>query len=159
MSDEANPVRANGCVVWRSGRDATSIETGVEFLVVHRPRYDDWSFAKGKLDPGETDEECAERELLEETGMRARRADELTAVRYIDHKGRPKLVRYWLAERIPANEGGGDFVANDEVDEIAWLDAAATRERLSYDHDRMLVTEALTLLEATSPSSPELGST
>lgn len=167
--DEAHPVRANGVVVWRRA-DGISIEVSadvsheshgdetafsVEFLVVHRPRYDDWSFAKGKLDPGETDEECADRELLEETGMRATRNEELTAVRYTDHKGRPKLVRYWLGERVPVGAGGGAFESNDEVDEIAWLGPELARARLSYDHDRGLVDEAMATLRAAHGASSE----
>lgn len=121
-------------------------ETALEVLLIHRPRYDDWSFPKGKLDPGETDEECALRELAEETGLVGELGIELTAVDYIDHRDRPKRVRYWLVtlERPSlTNNAIDDFVVNDEVDELAWLDESEAAARLSYDHDRVLLTEAL----------------
>ena len=81
---------AAGGLLWRR-----SAAGEVEVLVVHRPRYDDWSFAKGKCDPGETFEQTAEREVLEETGFSVAFGAELDEVRYTDHKGRSKLVRYW----------------------------------------------------------------
>ena len=84
MSDE---IQAAGGLVVRDG----------EVLVVHRPRYSDWSLPKGKLDPGESWEEAALREVEEEAGVRGRLVRELPAVTY-DHKGRPKRVRYWLME-------------------------------------------------------------
>ena len=65
-------------------------------VVVHRPEYDDWSFPKGKADPGESDEDCALREIEEETGLRCELGEELTTTRHRDTKGRPKRVRWWL---------------------------------------------------------------
>ena len=108
---------------------------GVEVLVVHRPRYDDWSLPKGKLDRRESWEQAAVREVLEETGLRCRLGRELEPVRYRDHKDRPKLVRYWAME-VVADDG---FAPNDEVDELRWVapDEAATL--LTYDRDRGLV--------------------
>ena len=111
---------------------------GPEVLLVHRPRYDDWTFPKGKLDPGESDEQAAIREVEEETGYRCSLEIELPSTSYIDAKGRPKLVRYWLMRVVD-----GDFAANDEVDQIVWLPAAAARAKLTYDRDRDL-TEHLT---------------
>src|SRR3712207_3846207 len=73
---------------------------GVEVLVVHRPRYDDWSLPKGKLDRGESFEDAAIREVREETGLRCRLGRELEPVRYRDGKGRPKVVRYWVMEPV-----------------------------------------------------------
>src|SRR5215469_10943083 len=64
-------------------------------VLVHRPKYDDWSFPKGKCDEGESDEECALREVEEETGLRCELLDEIGKTSYIDSKGRPKTVRYW----------------------------------------------------------------
>ncbi len=106
-----------------------------EVLVVHRPRYDDWSFPKGKLDPGEDDEAAARREVFEETGCRVELHEELPVRRYTDRKGRPKLVRYWRMTIVDCDP----FVPNDEVDVLRWipLDEAATL--LSYDGDRRLV--------------------
>ncbi len=122
-------VNAAGGVLWRRADDGA-----VEVLVVHRPRYDDWSFAKGKCDPGETFAETAEREVLEETGYSVAFGPELDEVRYRDHKGRSKLVRYW-AMTVPS----GTFTANDEVDEARWLPVPAAAELVSYDHDAALL--------------------
>ncbi len=105
-------VRAAGGVVWRRRDDGP-----VEVLLVHRPRYDDWSLPKGKLDPGETEAEAALREVAEETGLACELGPELSTVSYRDRKGRPKTSRYW-AMRPLADEG---FTPNDEVDRLRWL--------------------------------------
>jgi len=125
-------VQAAGGVVLRP-RDGG----GVEVLVVHRPKYDDWSLPKGKLDRGETFEQAALREVLEETGLRCRLRDELEEVRYTDHKGRPKIVRYWLMD-VAEDRG---FTPNDEVDELRWLELHAAVALLSYEHDKELVAQ------------------
>ena len=83
-------VEAAGGVVARAAR-----RTRAEVLLVHRPKYDDWSLPKGKLEPGETHEAAACREVEEETGWRCALGEELPAVRYMDRQGRPKHVRYW----------------------------------------------------------------
>jgi 8-oxo-dGTP diphosphatase len=103
--------------------------------IVHRPRYDDWSLPKGKLDAGETFEEAALREVWEETGMRCALGDELDPVRYRDNKGRPKIVRYWLMHV----EDDPGFVPNDEVDELRWVTPGEAAEQLTYPHDAELV--------------------
>jgi 8-oxo-dGTP diphosphatase len=121
-------VRAAGGVVWRDG------EAGREVAVVHRPRYDDWSLPKGKLLPGEDWLEGALREVEEETGLRCEPGEELEPARYLDRKGRDKLVRWWSMRPV-----GGAFEANDEVDDLRWLAPAEAIERLDYDHDRRLV--------------------
>lgn len=108
---------------------------GVEVLLVHRPRYDDWSLPKGKLDRGESFEQAALREVLEETGLRCRLGAELSTVRYPDHKGRPKTVRYWVMD--PVKDHG--FTPNDEVDRLVWLELHAAVQRLTYEHDQELV--------------------
>jgi 8-oxo-dGTP pyrophosphatase MutT (NUDIX family) len=123
-------VRAAGGVVTRRTDDGTT-----EVLVVHRPRYDDWSFPKGKLDAGETDEHAALREVEEETGWRCRLRDELGVRRYEDRHGRPKLVRYWHMEPL----GAEPFVPNDEVDTVRWIPAGEAARLLSYDGDRRLL--------------------
>ncbi len=103
MSDE---IRAAGGLVVRDG----------EVLIVHRPRYEDWSLPKGKLDPGESWEQAALREVEEEAAVRCRLVRELPPVQYVN-QGRPKRVRYWLMELV---EDLG-FTPNDEVDEVRWL--------------------------------------
>ena len=118
-------VNAAGGVVVRDGT----------VCVVHRPRYDDWTVPKGKLERGESFEDAALREVHEETGLRCRLLDELAPVRYRDHKGRSKLVRYWLME-VEADDG---LEENDEVDELRWVAPAEATELLTYARDRGLV--------------------
>jgi 8-oxo-dGTP diphosphatase len=118
------PGRAAGGLVLREGK----------VLLVHRPRYDDWTFPKGKALDGETDEECALREVLEETGLSCVLTGDADATEYVDAKGRPKLVRWFLME--PRE---GDFVANDEVDEVRWLEPADAAALLSYGRDLELL--------------------
>ena len=117
-------VRAAGGVVLRDG----------EIAVVHRPRYDDWSLPKGKLEPEEDWPDGALREVEEETGLRCELGAELEPARYRDRKGRDKLVRWWLMRPL-----GGEFAASDEVDELRWLDREAALELLDYEHDRDLI--------------------
>ncbi len=105
-------------------------------LLVHRPRYDDWTLPKGKLDPGESFEEAALREVEEETGLVCRLGRELPSTEYHDNKGRPKVVRYWLME-----VERGEFEPNDEVDEVRWAELGEAPALLTYDRDRELVEE------------------
>lgn len=118
-------VRAAGGAVWRRGPDG-----GLEVLLVHRPRYDDWSIPKGKCDPGEPDEACARREVAEETGLSCSVGPELPSQRYVDHRGRDKVVRYWAMSVV-----AGDGRLDHEVDEVVWLPLAAAGRRLSYARD------------------------
>ena len=111
-------------------------------LLVHRPRYDDWSFPKGKAESRwETDRAAALREVLEETGLRCRLERRLPDVAYTDGRGRAKIVRYWRMRPV-----GGEFTPGDEVDEVRWLSVEDARSLLSYDHDRAL-------LDAIEPSA------
>lgn len=129
-------MRAGGGVLRR--RD----ESGVyEFAVVHRPKYDDWSLPKGKVDQGESDEQAALREVEEETGVRCKLGAELGVVQYRDGKGRPKQVRYWLMEPVDPSEPAR-FRPNHEIDDLRWCSAADAGKLLSYEHDRKLVAEA-----------------
>jgi 8-oxo-dGTP diphosphatase len=120
---------AAGGVVLRDG----------ELAVVHRPRYDDWSLPKGKLEPGETFEQAALREVEEETGLHGRLVRELPSVEY-EVRGRPKLVRYWLMSVV--DDPG--FTPNDEVDELRWLSPADAEALLTYDRDKGVVVAAAT---------------
>lgn len=105
-----------------------------EVAVVHRPGRADWSFPKGKLEPGESFEECALREVWEETGLHCRLGRFVGHTEYRDRKDRPKVVAYWVME-IRA----GAFVANEEVDDLRWVDLRAAGQLLSYDRDRDLL--------------------
>jgi 8-oxo-dGTP diphosphatase len=125
MSSEE--VHAAGGVVMRDGLVA----------LVHRPRYDDWSLPKGKLDAGETCEQAALREVEEETSIRARLVRELPSVEY-EVRARPKLVRYWLMS-VESDPG---FEPNDEVDQLRWLSPAEACELLTYDRDKGVVAAA-----------------
>ncbi|MDX1502979.1 MAG: NUDIX hydrolase [Thermoanaerobaculia bacterium] len=131
----ASRVEAAGGVVVRVGA------AGPELVAVHRPRYDDWSLPKGKLDPGEGHREAALREVEEETGLVCRAVEELEPVEYLDARGRPKRVRYWRMEVASGRVGARS--PDREVDAVRWLDAAAAARLLSYDHDRELAARAL----------------
>ena len=117
-------VHAAGAVLWRVRAG------GIETAVVHRPRYDDWSFPKGKCEPGEHVLLTAVREVEEETGVRAALGRRLATQCYpVD--GQPKQVEYWAARPVSAER----FTPGDEVDGLAWLSLPAARERLSYPRD------------------------
>lgn len=139
-ADGMELVLAAGGVVRRRAEDGH----GWELALVHRPRYDDWSFPKGKLLPGEAADVAALREVVEETGLRCRLGPELPSARYLDHKGRPKLTRYWLME--PVDDDG--FTVDEEVDELRWCTTADASTLLSYDHDRSLLADVATTVVA-----------
>lgn len=128
-------VRAAGGIIWKQAGEALQV------LLVHRPRYDDWSFPKGKNKPGEDDDVCARREVLEETGFAVVLGPELPTVEYIDRKGSPKSVRYWTMTLADGVADVSDFVANDEVDELRWVLAGEAASVLSYHADQLLLEE------------------
>jgi 8-oxo-dGTP diphosphatase len=123
----AGEIRAAGAVLWRPAGSGTRV------ALVHRPRYDDWGFAKGKLEPGEHVLRAAVREVAEETGLPVTLGRRLQPVRY-DSDGVPKRVDYWAAEVDPDGRGPG-FSANAEIDEVRWLAASAAAGLLSYPRD------------------------
>jgi 8-oxo-dGTP diphosphatase len=129
IDPEAAEVKAAGGVVIR--------DDGL-IALVHRPRYDDWAFPKGKLDAGEGWEDAALREVEEETGLRCRLGDELSPTSYRDPKGRAKVVRYWRMEALD-----GEFEPSHEVDELRWVAPADASALLSYEHDRELLREVI----------------
>lgn len=124
-------VRAAGGVVLRGDEP--------EVLVVHRPGHADWSLPKGKLDPGETWQQAAVREVHEETGVTARLGVELSPTHYHDADGRPKVVRWWRMHVV----GDAPRDADAEVDVVRWLPLDEARERLTYPSDRERLEEAL----------------
>ena len=107
-----------------------------EIVVVHRPRYDDWSLPKGKLDEGEDFEAAALREVEEETGLMCSISRTLGDATYRDNKGRAKLVRYFEMEPLE-----GNFFPNEEVDELRWVPLEEASRLLSYEFDRELIAE------------------
>lgn len=135
LLDVKSEVRAAGAVVLRR-RDGR-----VQTVLVHRPRYDDWSLPKGKLNDGESFEEAAAREVSEETGLGGRLRAELPPSRYVDQDGRPKVVRYWTMEVLE----GRDLRPTREVDEAKWFTLAEARDVLSYDRDREVLDAAASL--------------
>jgi 8-oxo-dGTP diphosphatase len=118
-------VRAAGGLVVRDG----------DVLLVHRPAYDDWTFPKGKANQGESDEDCALREVAEETGLRCRLDRELVATEYVDSRGRPKRVRWW--RMTPVRDDG--FTPNAEIDELRWVSPHDAADLLTYERDLALL--------------------
>ena len=122
-------VPAAGAVLWRpDGHSGAPL-----VALIHRPRYDDWSLPKGKLDPGEIEPVAAVREILEETGQSAHLGRRLGRVSY-PIPGGTKVVGYWVARGL-----GGEFVPNPEADELCWLPVADARKRVSYPMDRKML--------------------
>ncbi|MBK5223584.1 MAG: NUDIX hydrolase [Acidimicrobiia bacterium] len=128
-------VRAAGAVLWRRGAGSEGVES-IEVLVVHRPRYDDWSLPKGKLDDGETWHDAARREVQEETGIVGELGAELSGCAYRVPAG-PKAVRYWAMEVDTGS--GDDFVANDEVDAVRWCGVAEASAVVHQPTDRIVL--------------------
>jgi 8-oxo-(d)GTP phosphatase len=126
---EPEIVRAAGGVVVRPRPDG-----GPEVLLVHRPSHDDWTLPKGKADRDESDEDCALREVAEETGLTCLLGIELPGATYRDRKGRPKVVRYWAMTPT-----GGRFRASAEVDEVRWLPLAEAEREATYEGDRVVL--------------------
>jgi 8-oxo-dGTP pyrophosphatase MutT (NUDIX family)/phosphohistidine phosphatase SixA len=125
-------VRAAGCVVWRV------CDGEPEILLVHRPRYDDWSYPKGKLDPGESNLVAAVRETWEETGLRVVLGPRLLDQHYTIDSGQHKVVAYWAA-RPPAGGDISSYKPNDEIDQLRWVALSAARRVLTHSRDAALL--------------------
>jgi phosphohistidine phosphatase SixA/8-oxo-dGTP pyrophosphatase MutT (NUDIX family) len=138
-------VLAAGGVVYRYGFGST----GPQFLLVHRNRHRDWSLPKGKLNRGESFEEAATREVLEETGIKCEVGEYLGGVSYPTQRDRPKLVKYWMLKAR-----WGSFVPNLEVDQAEWVGINGARALLTYNRDARLVERAHALIE--NPTSARL---
>ena len=136
-------IRAAGGIIMRvtaAGR--------TEIACIYRESRGDWTFPKGKLDAGETFEQAALREVLEETSMHCRVVRFIGTTNYTHRKGRPKIVAYYLMV-----VDGGDFEPNDEVDDLVWLPMDRVREHLTWDRDQELFDIAITLPEIHSLAS------
>jgi 8-oxo-dGTP pyrophosphatase MutT (NUDIX family) len=122
-------IRAAGGVVVRRSRSGQP-----EIAVIHRPAYDDWTLPKGKVEPDESPEDCALREVREETGLRCELGRPLGCTAYVDRRGRDKVACYWVME-----VRGGRFKPGIEVDKLQWLSVASAVERLTYGRDKTLL--------------------
>jgi len=129
VGTEQDVVRAAGGIVLREIAGGRR-----EVAVVHRPGRDDWSLPKGKLAADESFEDCALREVQEETGLRCRMGRFVGSTEYRDRRDRPKVVVYWLMDVLD-----GEFSPSDEVDEMRWLELTIARRALSYERDRDLI--------------------
>src|SRR3954470_1240997 len=125
---EAPPIMAAGAVVVRKGR---------EVLLVHRPKYNDWSFPKGKLDPGEHVTAAAAREGAEETGLQIRLGPPLPSQQYEIANGqlRTKIVHYWVGW-VLGDDDVSKYQPNDESDGVPWVPLDEEVRRLDYRRER-----------------------
>jgi len=140
MPTTAREVRAAGAVTFRSGGDV---------LLVHRPKYDDWSFPKGKVDRGEHVVAAAVREVHEETGLHVRLGPPLPDQHY-PVRGGSKRVHYWVG-RVVGSDDVGSYLVNSEIDEVRWVPRKQARSLLSYDMDRETLAQAEPLRKPTRP--------
>jgi 8-oxo-dGTP diphosphatase len=126
-------VYAAGCVLWR--------EVKGELLVamVHRGRYDDFGWAKGKLDPGEVLPQTAAREVLEETGLKVSLGIGLGAQHYTLPSGEPKEVHFWAAHVSDKALAKSKFVPHEEVAAVLWMTPTEAATKLSYDADKVML--------------------
>jgi 8-oxo-dGTP diphosphatase len=128
---DVSVIRAAGGIVCRRTRSGET-----EIAVIHRPQYDDWTLPKGKIEPDETAEDCAIREVREETGLRCELVRPLGCTAYVDRRGRDKVACYWVMEVL-----GGKFRPSIEVDKMLWLSVGDAIKRLTYDRDQTLLVQ------------------
>ncbi|MCW2747371.1 MAG: hydrolase [Nocardioidaceae bacterium] len=129
-------VEAAGAVVWRKLANAVEGDF-IELLLIHRPKYDDWTFPKGKRDRGESLQMTSVREVAEETGLRVRLGVPLESVEYQVDAG-VKTVNYWSARPV-GSSAVEDYVPNDEVDVVRWVRLPDVDTLLTYEHDAVVL--------------------
>lgn len=134
-------IYAAGVVCWREQKGE------LEVLLVHREKYKDWSFPKGKQDPGEMLPETAVREMEEETGVRLKLGRKLSVMKYQVPSGEDKEVHYWASKLKPKAWKDAKFKPNEEIAQLGWLKAEQAMLALSYDHDRELLDEVRQLFK------------
>ena len=130
---------AAGVVCWREQKG------NLEVLLVHREKYKDWSFPKGKQDPGELLPETAVREVLEETGIKLRLGRKLSVIRYSLSNNEDKEVHYWASKLKAKAIKKSEFAPNEEISKLKWLPATEALQKLSYQHDQELLQDAMKL--------------
>ncbi len=145
-------IRAGGGIIWRKSRNSASKNPidDIEIILIHRPNYDDWSFPKGKANKNESFEDCAVREVLEETGLKCEIQFDLSSVNYTDRNGRPKIVKYYAM--VESNETSTDFpeplpVAFGEVDIVSWMPVAKVENMLTYERDLSVLNSFILFLQ------------
>jgi 8-oxo-dGTP diphosphatase len=126
---DVSVVRAAGGVVCRTSRSGET-----EIAIIHRPAYDDWTLPKGKVEPDESPQECALREVREETGLKCELVRAIGCTAYVDRRGRDKVACYWVME-----VRSGRFKPGIEVDRLLWLSLDDAVERLTYGRDKTLL--------------------
>lgn len=126
---EVTVMRAAGGLIVRKSRSGRR-----EIAIIHRPEYNDWTLPKGKVEPDETPEDCALREVREETGLRCELGRPVGCTAYVDRRGRDKVACYWVME-----VRGGRFKPGIEVDKLLWLSVPDAVKRLTYGRDKTLL--------------------
>ena len=137
----SSPILAAGAVLWRKSK-----KKKIEVLVIHRPKYDDWTFPKGKAEIGEPLIACAYREVLEETNIETAFGPYLGEVEYLTNDGKKK-VSFWSAKVIKEKE----FNSNAEVDQLKWVEVTKVKELLTLDTDRKILEQFLRIEPDTKP--------
>ena len=129
MMSETGVIQAAGAVLWRYSQKK------IEIALVHRPRYDDWSLPKGKVEEKESHIACAYREVIEETGYTPEFGPEIGQATYKVEEGK-KVVRYWSAR---ATDAAPTAIDKNEIDEVLWLEVKEAKKKLTLEDDRAIV--------------------
>lgn len=137
----SSPILAAGAVLWRK-----SEKKKIEVLIIHRPKYDDWTFPKGKAEIGEPLIACAYREVLEETNIETAFGPYLGEVEYLTNDGNKK-VSFWSAKVVKEK----DFKPNTEVDQLKWIEVTKVKELLTLDTDKKILEQFLQIEPDTKP--------